>query len=224
MTNKIKHINTFGTETIEQEITNSKYGKFIFSSQYTINNGQKTLVDQWFRPKKHFHNGYNREHMCFVYYGRKIDPVADYNRLYNDKLKTVIIKNIESFSDFDNLYCNWLSMDGNIYSITSADPLPTIKLLELWGSYYDLEKAKKHLETISNVVNIELKNNISQNWVISGYQTLYIKYITDLRIIKNTVKMKDSWVVNNYIKQVFGLEQFKYPEKQSVEDDEDYYE
>lgn len=222
MTNKIKHITTYGTQTTEQEITNKKYGTFIFVQTFDVKDGERILKGQCFKPIEPFHNGYEPKRMHFHYYGRKINPVADYDLLDNYKLEEVIIEDIESFSDFDKLYCNWIGMDHNVYSLINKDPLPTVQYIDLWGSNYDLRKAEEHLKTISNVIETKIKRNIVQNWEISGYETMDIRYVPDVKMINKMVKIKDSWACNNWVKEHFGLEQFKYPKKQSIEDDEDY--
>jgi hypothetical protein len=193
-------------ETYEHTIKTDKHGEIICIEQYE----DTELSSQIFRPKKSIHKGYESKRMVFIYYGGKLDSQkvkSDYiDGNYNLLPKQVFIKDLASFNNFDDLYCLWLSMDGNIYQLTKTTPLATIFVCELFGNNFDLDKCEQHLKEKKNIRNIRKKE--SPNWDICGTHSLYFDFVATAHMTAS-VSGLSSWDRDERLFKQLGLNEFR---------------
>lgn len=147
------------------------------------------LKNQYFMYGKH--NGYNPKNMLFKYYGGEIDYLQFVLDYWSGKvtLEPVLVKDLYTFSDFDNLYCNRMMFDGNCFRLTELDPLPIYKPFECWSNYFDIHALAKALESDVKAKNIKIQENCRQNYSISGVETLHFLYLLDVNEIKQFDKL-----------------------------------
>lgn len=209
--NKIE-LKTLSTIVNYEKIITNKHGKFICNETYTDN----ILTKQSFkRTGEAFHNVSDPEKMHFKYYGDINFEMTFLNYArgnYKELPEQVLIHNLESFKEFDKLYCLWMSMDHNIYSILKKDPVPgMIMHLELWGIDHDLNAAKKFLENDADAIDIKIVANCYENYTISGKHTLKFKYRLNKKLMKKVANF-DYFPREIFLKKYIGLEKFKLPD------------
>lgn len=211
------------TTTINEEI---EVGDFI--CHQTKVDG--VITDQYFTTKnpKETHFGYEPERMRFRYFGKNmLEEIEKFNR-YDDKYFCDIYKyeivDLDSFNDFNNLYCDWSSMDSNFYKIDYPYPLPTTHMISFWESYYDIDKLNEHLKNSQYMVDIVISNTPYYNLSICGKRELefYFKPTKEL-IEKFGSKISHSSNYDNplIINDVLDTEQFKKQEEDVPDDDDD---
>lgn len=204
--NNVTTTKTITTKYVTKHIVSPKFGSFICAEEYK----NDRLRHQCFRPEKPFHFGYESKNMVFYYFGGDIEPLA-LQKAYRDgkPLKEKLIRNLETFNDFNNLYCPWFGMDGQLYRITEKYALPTKEKIEVWGIAYDLKKVKEHLESVKEVSDIYIHDNCCANYELSGKQTLYFDYLPSRKMIKKLSEM-DFFDKNYFIINKLKLNKFKY--------------
>lgn len=182
----------------------SEYGTFICHEKYT----NHKLTTQYFTTKTVFHKAYQAKDLKFVYYPKAdIDKLVELARDYRSP-KHKFIKDLKTFSNFNELYCLWNTIDGNLYIITEENPVSIYIQYYLWASKYDLEKVEKHLKSMKDVKNINFKEDIPQNWEISGGQILHFEYKTPSKILAISRVFNRNLEALNHI----GLNQFIRPD------------
>src|SRR5690606_30988083 len=120
------------------------------------------LTDQRFKTLKPIHNGYSPGAMSFHYYDDL--NIKDYflkhlNNDYENLPAPKLIKNLETFNDFNNLYCIWIGQDHNIYRITEPDPMPSIRRYIINSNNWNLKSIQKHLKSNKNVIEVKIIDN-----------------------------------------------------------------
>lgn len=211
-------------ETFRNTILTEKHGKIICEETYKNGN----IETQEFKLPKAVHNGYEPSRMRFVYYGGKLDShkitKQCLNSDYDNLPKEQIVVHLKSFDDFENLYCIWTSMDGNMYRLTDLNPLPATFRFDLWGTRFDLDKCKKALKKHKSVSSVHLHDNCAANWSISGRQSLVFDWKANATQTLERNKI-DCYLRDNFIARLLGLDEFRLPERNEEEnDDYDYYE
>lgn len=204
---------------LTQEVTIvSEKGTFICTETYE----DKKLTRQTFKTMELVHNGYEPDNMLFAFYGDAsvTDIISAFHRGDYDAMpEPVLIENLETFDEFEKLYCMWLHMDGNMYVITEPDPLPSLRRLDIGSKQYDLKKCKELLLKNKNVFDIKIAENCYPNWDICGRQSLHFSFQADREMTKK-INKEDCFERDQIIIKHIGLDEFKYSEPNT---DYDYY-
>lgn len=107
------------------------------------------------------HSGaYNASRMFFQYYD-DVSFLDSEEYLSFDLIpEPALVLDWEKFKGFNHVLCIWLSMDGNIYRIDKAKPVPLWRHFDYIGGFcnneYDLQQVGETLKKFSFIRNVEL--------------------------------------------------------------------
>jgi hypothetical protein len=152
------------TKTIDYRTRKIKVDKFIVVEQYA----NDVLTSQTWNIKGGFKithpEAYESHNLRFAYYENidflKSNSCVNYDNFDDEIPDPTLIINWNNFTKLDNVLCDWLGMDGNIYRITDPKPIALWRRQDYISSFsndeYDLGVVVKILKKKRWIRNIKI--------------------------------------------------------------------
>lgn len=151
------------TKTVKYRTVKLKVGRFVVTDSYT---GDELVKQEWSIKggfKTTHKNAYDHKDLRFGYYEdtnflNDLDVFGDY---WDTIPAPTLITDWDEFNGFDHVLCIWLGMDGNIYRIDRATPIPVWRYQDYIGGftskeYKNLPELKRLLESLSFTRNVHI--------------------------------------------------------------------
>ena len=197
------------TKTVVYRTEKLKVGKFTVTNGYT----DEVLVSQNWSIKGGFKNTHKSVHdpksLHFHYYDDisflDSDEPTGYTDWYKIIPKNTLVEDWDTFKGLDHVLCIWVSMDGNIYRIDRATPIPTWRHQDYTGGfqgdrYRKLSELAEELKAIDFIRNVEI---IDVPYYNGGGKAVEFDYKLPVRVFDTACRVNNPLVrkiANKYLK------------------------